>query len=372
MEDVTSPTDQSTSRECAPGSSNLCIAAATPATSAEWDATWRACSYSTYFHSRAWAELWSRYTHRATAPRPERIEFSDGRRAVLPISVRRTAAGGTEATLSPMGTFGGWLSTDELSAEHVALLVQSISNREGGLCWRWNPFASPVVEVAGASLRQGETSAIDLRDGPEAAFRRWRKGHRAAAKQAERCSVSVRCAESAADWEAYYRLYNLSLERWGDAATSRYERSLFQLLSAEGRANATLWIAERSGRPIAGAVCLYAPNHAVYWHGAADDAEFSARPVHRLIFEMSRAAAERGCQWLDLNPSGDLESVAHFKRGFGPQVLPAPVITKADPSAAARWRWRTTPVRAANWLRNVAKRAVGGDAPKHKRSRDAA
>ena len=55
-----------------------------PATAAEWDAVWTRCPYATYFHSREWAEVWSRYSRGKLAPAPLHVDFSDGERALLP------------------------------------------------------------------------------------------------------------------------------------------------------------------------------------------------------------------------------------------------------------------------------------------------
>lgn len=327
------------------------IVETSPVSDAAWDRTWSDCRYATFFHSRTWAEIWSSYTQGASRPAGESIEFSDGFRAVLPISARQTPAG-LELLSSPAGTFGGWISTDPLTDEHARWLTSRLADASGGCNWRMNPYADVAPEVVSAATRSGSTSAIDLAEGANAAFRGWSKGHRAAAKQAARLGVTVRAADRPEDWAKYYELYTLSLARWGEAATCRYERRLFDLLAAESNDRVTLWLAEHDGRIVAGAVCFYAPGHAVYWHGAADGEAFPLRPVHRLVFEMSRQAAERGCRWLDLNPSGDLEGVAHFKRGFGPTILSAPIVQRRPASAENHSTWSRLPFRAAAWAKS--------------------
>ncbi len=43
-------------------------------------------SYSTYFHSSEWAEIWSKYTKRKMGLAPFLVLFSDGKKALLPFS----------------------------------------------------------------------------------------------------------------------------------------------------------------------------------------------------------------------------------------------------------------------------------------------
>lgn len=56
----------------------------------EWEAIWRACDYATFFHSPYWAELWERFTGNRRRSAAERITFSDGRVAIVPLVMART------------------------------------------------------------------------------------------------------------------------------------------------------------------------------------------------------------------------------------------------------------------------------------------
>ena len=93
------------------------------ATNKEWDELWRESANSTYFHSREWAEIWSSYTNGRVQPAPRLVLFSDGAEALLPLSLERVAHGLAKRFLSsPAGTFGGWLSSERLGADHAHLL----------------------------------------------------------------------------------------------------------------------------------------------------------------------------------------------------------------------------------------------------------
>ena len=201
------------------------------ATNAEWDAIWSECEYSTYFHSREWAEIWQAYTDGNTRPDPRLVVFSDGKRALLPISRRTEEEGRVEAYLSsPAGTIGGWLSVDGMTIDHAKVLTRFLTRRFVPLVWRMNPYDALALKAAPRKLREDETRAIRLEDGFDTIYRRWTKGHRSAVRQAQRSGVTTKIATTIDEWHTYYALYEDSLRRWGEEATSRYSWKLFETI----------------------------------------------------------------------------------------------------------------------------------------------
>jgi CelD/BcsL family acetyltransferase involved in cellulose biosynthesis len=296
------------------------------ATRGEWEASFAACDYATYFQGPEWAEIWSEYQRGAVAPCGRVVEFVDGLRAVLPLSRSRPYKGLLASYMtSPAGTFGGWISPDPLRSEHARSLARMLRGLPE-ITWRVNPYDPNVgsVDVRGATV--DETHVVALPATFDDTFRRWSKGAKAAVKQSEREGVEVRTARSESDWRAYHDVYVDSLRRWGDHATSRYDWTLFAALARRPSERVRLWLAERQGSVIAGALCLYARRHVVYWHGAALDAHFKHRPVNLLMYESIRDACARGFAWFDFNPSGGHEGVSAFKRGFDTDVRSAHVI----------------------------------------------
>ena len=113
----------------------------------EWDSIWQGCEYSTYFHSREWAEIWNKYTNGKIQPKPFLITFSDGKKVLLPLSSQRILKGlARQYISSPAGTFGGWISQDELNINHGQLLVDYICRKLGSLIWRLNPYDKIVFQ----------------------------------------------------------------------------------------------------------------------------------------------------------------------------------------------------------------------------------
>lgn len=312
---------------------SVTLSAIRPASDAEWDRMWSECEYATFFQSRAWAGVWRNYTGGTIRPSPRLVTFSDGKVALLPLAYRRRLFGLARAYIfSQAETYGGWISRDGLDHEHAEAMVRYLTGL-GSLVWKLNPFDALCEAVGVDATEPDETLAIDLGSGFDAIHRDWSKGHRAAAKQAERSGVTVTTATTREHWRSYYELFEDSIRRWGDSAFSRYRFDLFDEMFRLASPAVRLWLAMYDGRAVAGAVCLYSKRHVVYWHGAAREEFFALRPVHRLMYAiLEDACADGDLRWFDFNPSGALDGVRSFKRSFGALPMPCPNVR-----VEARW-----------------------------------
>lgn len=297
------------------------------ATLAEWDNIWQNCDYSTYFHSREWAELWNVYSRNNIRPDPKLVTFADGKKALLPLSYRRSFKGFLKNYVSsPAGTFGGWISQDQLNETHADLLAKYMTKKLGNLVWRINPYDNIVVKDTLKVNKNDETHTLNLAGGFDTIYKKWTKGHRSASVKARKAGVSVRIASSVKDWNAYYKVYEDSLRRWGDKASSKYNWSLFNEMFRLNSPSIKLWLAVYKDVITSGSLCLYSKKNVVYWHGAALEEYFSLRPVNLLIYEAIKNACKEGYEWFDFNPSGGHEGVKSFKKSFGAQSLRSDVI----------------------------------------------
>lgn len=313
------------------------------ATSDEWDLIWRECEYATYFHSREWAEIWGAYSKGGMIPEPKLVSFSDGKKVLLPLTVQQSRRGfGKTYYSSPGGTYGGWLSSERLHEAHAALLVSVLGHMAGNLIWRSNPYDELVLQtVSKIKTEYDETDTLHLADDFESLLKAWTKGHVSAARKAQKAGVAgvkVLQAATLEEWYAYFQVYEDSLHRWGEKATSKYEWTLFEEMHRRKSPNIRLWLAVYQDNIIAGALCFYSSKHAVYWHGAALEEHFHLRPVNLLMFEAIKDACERGLMWFDFNPSGGHEGVRKFKRSFGTQALPCPVVRRVRLSNSVAYR----------------------------------
>ena len=316
------------------GKNSVSIKNVRPASLSEWDMIWNDCDFSTYFHSREWSEIWSKYTKRKMFPTPFLILFSDGKKALLPFSCLKKDGlspilmGTTRLYVSsPECTYGGWISADKLDNNHALLLSNLIIKKFNNLSWRLNPFDNTALDSGITISYEGETHAINLEKEFSAIASNMSKGHRSAVKQAIRSGVSVRLASSIEDWVSYYQVYKTSICRWGNRLLGdEYSWDLFQEIFMRNSPNVELWLSIYLDKVISGALCFHSKKHFVYWHGASMESYFNLRPVNLLLYEIIKKACEKKYTWFDFNPSGGLEGVRAFKERFGAQALSCPIV----------------------------------------------
>jgi len=313
----------------------VAIARVRAASDAEWDAAWLASDHGTWFHSRAWAEIWAEVRRNELLPAARIIEFSDGRSALLPLTEERT---GSERRFraSPAGTYGGWLAEEELGKVHAERLFSYLIDEVPGLSWRVCPWDALAAEMAAGQGEPESTRALRLDASFEEIERRWSNGPRWGVRRARREGLEVGIATDLADWRAYFALYQASLARWGERASSRYDWELFEAIRTRDAENARLWVARLGSEIVAGALVFYAPSHAAWWHGSAAAAHFGKRPMNLLLHEMIRDACEQDLAIFDFGPSHAHGGVEEFKSGYAADAFPCPMIRTSRPA----WRSR--------------------------------
>jgi lipid II:glycine glycyltransferase (peptidoglycan interpeptide bridge formation enzyme) len=306
----------------------LTISRVQPASSKEWDEIWLHCPYSTYFQSREWAEIWRLYTNNQQKPAPQQIDFSDNSQVIMPFSVFKRNKGLTRCYLSsPAGTYGGWLSTNSLQETHVKLLMDLIERKWKNLTWRLNPYDEVTIRSCSPQAKPDDTERLNLQIGFEQIMKNLSQGHRSAVNKALRSGIIVRTAQNLSEWESYFEIYQSSLQRWGERATSNYRWELFRHIYDMHSNWSKLWLACFNEKIIGGALCFYSPRIVIYWHGAALEAFFQHRPSNLLFVEIIRDACQNHLVWFDFNPSGGHSGVLEFKRRFGTHTAPSPVIS---------------------------------------------
>jgi hypothetical protein len=284
---------------------------------------------ATFFHSPLWHRL-------AAATWPERKDMSVGveidatARAVVPLMELERPIKGLfhEMESSWAGCYGGMISDAPLGppARRGAWKAVLRAHRIARLHMTGHPWLGAATLPEGVDLTQDVTHVVRLQDSgpPESRFS---EGHRRAIRAAGRAGVAVDVARSIEEYREYALVYDDALARWGDRATSRYPRELFEngwRLGREHPEHMELWVARHRDRIVAGAWIFTWNAHAVYWHGATRTDAMPLRPGHLLHARILRACAERGLAWYDFNPSGGHEGVARFKAGFGAEPRPVP------------------------------------------------
>jgi CelD/BcsL family acetyltransferase involved in cellulose biosynthesis len=334
--------------------SALRCSAATGIDEAEWlDAADR-CDYATFFHTPGWLNAFAR-TFPGTRVRTVRFEFEDGVVAFFPLLETARFLGTWRSYASTCaGCYGGWVSAGELGSAHVDSMVGRILRRHPNLTWRLNPFAQQWAAVEGHLSWRDTTEILDLQDFPDenALLYNYRHNVRKQIHKAERAGLRLEEATEWTDWERYYGIYQLLLEKWGKEATSAYPLDLFRALRETPGQRVRLWIVRDGERLAGGNLNFYHGPHCVEWHAAFDPSYFNSGirdyAVHRIIMD----ARARGCRIYDFNPSGGHEGTRRFKQTFGTRSLATDVIERRS------GLYRSTSLRRA--YRKIRTDLVGG------------
>ena len=306
------------------------------ATENEWYHVCKESPIATYFHTPRWAMVFKQYIYRTCRVSPQKISFNDGVEVLVPLVKTFRLHGVLRNNhLSPLSTYGGWLSVTRLSDEHIDCLVSFLySLRE--FVWRENPFDATLVNRELSFAHDDFTMVIDLRKGEDHIYRQTTHAHRKAIKKAHREGVSIRKATKIEEWHEYFAIYQKSLERWRKAGREKktrviYTWELFRGILETKTKNEDLWIGTIGDKIVAGIVCFYWNHHVVTWHGAALHEYFSQRPNNLLYWEIILDACKKGYWWFDFNPSGGYRGVVDFKAQFGAKPLRARLIEKRSP-----------------------------------------
>ncbi len=297
----------------------LTITSYQPATFEEWNAHYQHCPYATFFHSSDWMKLWHAFNPQHQID-TRHIVFSDGKTLIVPLTFVKLYKGLIKKySSSTAGTYGGWISKDELTAAHINLLMQWMQKTMEDIMVRVSPYA-PLHGFDQFAIREEHTMAIDLSEGFEAVKKGFNRGNKSSINKAINHGVIVKRTNDLADWKAYFDVYQKSLKRWGDTTTSNYKWALFETIWEQQLDTTQLWVAQLDGAIIGGGLYVMSQHHVIYWHGASDHDHYDIRPINLLMHDVIQYSCEQGYQWFDFNPSGQHEGVDRFKRSFGAEA----------------------------------------------------
>ena len=279
------------------------------------------CEYATFFHTPTWAKILEEtYPHYRIATKL--FIFNDGTRVILPLMKSRWHKRVSHSyTSMPFGLYGGIASDSEVDDQKNEEIFRYIS--------KLNVFIN--VEIVGNPYNNYElpdkyqtrdyfTQILTLEKGFEAIWNDYKHSVRKQIKKAERNGVYVKLADNLEEYEEYFRIYQMALERWGKEAKSGYEFVLFENMHKLGRANVRLWLVYcRDGKMVGGTLAFYHNWHSVEWHAAFDSDYFKFGTRNFLVNEIIKDAIQNRYRVYDFNPSGGHEGVVEFKKSFGAQ-----------------------------------------------------
>lgn len=286
----------------------------------EWIAFDAAHPAPTFFARPPWA-LALADANPSMTPAPLRVRLRSGERIVLP--TMRTSGGPLrwrEHCGFPLGAYTCFLREDgslaeQSQCEEVLAHVARFADAATLVPWPLGPVPHSNDGVL------HETAVVDLGEGIDAALAGVAGIFRRMAGQAER--RGVRCAPSrdAGAVDEYYRLLELSAQRWGIGKPT-ISKQLLHALVERGGNDVEIWFAHAEGQTIGGGVVFYGAQEFFFWSAAMDARFGRLRPSNALNFALLRAAAARGMKHYNLGSSEGLPGVAKFKDNLGARDIP--------------------------------------------------
>jgi lipid II:glycine glycyltransferase (peptidoglycan interpeptide bridge formation enzyme) len=283
-----------------------------------WDELVKKSLESTFFHTCLWHDIVAQ-TYRDYSIASRGFEFDDGSRAIFPLI--QTKGGGMlkgkgRLKSSVFGGYGGIIAERSLSEPEQHAIYAHLLSLKASISVDGNPFSTYSIPET-FTLKKDFTHVFLLNTTEEDLYKRLSRGAKSNLNQAQKKGVSIRTARSEQDVSAYFGIYQNTLKRWGEATLFTYPEELFQHLFRRGGAAAKLWLAEKDGSIIAGAI-IFCWNRVVsYWHGASLKDYFDCYPNNLLHMEIIKDALQKGYSYYDFGPSGGQQGVVRFKQSFG-------------------------------------------------------
>jgi GNAT acetyltransferase-like protein len=307
-----------------------------PAPRAEWERIFESDADAVATQSPQWLDCLR--SARGYADASRLYELSDGRRLVLPLAAR--LRGGVRITEEswPYGWGYGGLLADGggVTESDVAVVLADLARRPVVRvaitpmplqAARWAAVAPPRAHRVPYTTR-----VLDLLDGFDAVWKRYRQTARRWTRKAERLGVDVRPVSGADSFDAlaaFADMYRRSVDRWAEQRGQplRIARLLAERRDVPGQVAAAiagmgrrcvLWSATLNGEPLAVNVVLRGATQDMWWVGTMDtEAARSTGATYLLQTRMAEDACTRGVRHLHLGESDPGSGVDDFKAGFG-------------------------------------------------------
>ena len=295
----------------------------------EWLSVCKECSYSTFFHTPYWVELFQKWSGGKISPCTKKVVFSDGKIAVLPL-VQKSIFVNKVYLSMPASTYGGWVSPDILDEEHVTAIIKYLNVYKDFII-RENPY-SPFPDSIGLNdITEDFTQVIELQGGYESVCKNAHSCHRKAVRNAVKSGLKILEAQDLKEYEIFGELYTNSITRWknrgifkGVNYTVENYRDIYNIEACYRK----LFLAFHESTPIAGLLCFYWKKHVVAWHAAGLEKYFHLRPNNLLYDFALKDASLGGYEVFDLNPCSGLGGVEKFKEYLGAKKLRSRLVNR--------------------------------------------
>lgn len=290
-----------------------------------WQEIVEKSSESTFFQAPHWHEIIVK-TFQDYSIATKGFIFDDGSKAVFPLMKTRSSGflrSRVRLRSSAFRGYGGILSERPLLRHHQDQIYSHLMTQKASIFVDCNPFSQYKLPSV-FKKKKSFTQVFMLDRSIDEVCRALNRGAKSNLKQAQKKGVTVRTASSEHDIAVYFSMYQDAIKRWGAAAIYIFPEELFynifKILKKAGD-EVKLWLAEKDGTIIAGAVVFYCNQIVSYWHGASLQQYFNCYPNNLLHVEIIKDAITRQYRYYDLGKSGGQEGVVKFKKSLGAKEL---------------------------------------------------
>lgn len=292
----------------------------------EWMNIWLNCPWATFFESPEWSYCWENAYGNAYRAAPLLFVFNDGSKAIIPgTRGKRLLPGIQIRESSPGGTYGGPISTHNLTEKHFLLLVEKLGKVSPNISFRSNPYFFNKFSVP-QTMDHDFTQAVRLpKEKDELVLQLKKKRVIRHAERARMNGFYIKMEDESAV-EKLYEIYHNAQQRWRQTAIV-YTTSFFRELISSKYVD--LWgCYDKSRQLVGGGIVVMSQGHVVSWFRVmrTDVLKYHVSELyHTELFWHYRSL---GYSWFDLNPSGGNKGVEQFKDKYNPEKLMSPVLNQ--------------------------------------------
>lgn len=285
----------------------------------EWNSVWNDCEWSTFYESVDWFKTWDHFIPVRSHYEAFKYEFSDGVSCIIPHFTRKVMRGLRDVVeISPGGLYGGPLSTQKLSADHLELVFAYLSGKFSNLEFHQNPYINVNITKPNRISHDFTQTLNLLLDDIQSkkAFNRYKVAYNA--RLAFKNGLQIRLANN--DFISNFNsIYTNAKSRWKES-TSTYNLAFFRSLLESDKTD--FWgIFDNNEDFIGGGIMCKGIRCVSSWLAIMDENHLHKRPYEYYYHYLFWHYKSEGYHWLDLNPSNDNSGVIDFKSKFSPVVL---------------------------------------------------
>lgn len=278
---------------------------------AEWDEFVTAAPQGSIFQLSAWA----RVVKRVLGHRQYQIIARRGGRVtgVFPISYVRNPILGNCLVSSPLAVYGGICAADEESY-HALLRAGSDLARDLGVGYleMRNRIEAFPSNLPGRDLYV--TFTQDLTPGADALLKALPRDTRYAARKGQKAGLTW--CEDLTEAE-FYEIYAHSVHRLG---TPVFSKKLFTALGQEFGKQVRIFGVRKSGKPIAGVLCLYFRDQVLPYYGGSLSEYYRDSPNNFMYWSLIAQSCAEGVKVFDFGRSKRGTGSFEFKSAWSMQV----------------------------------------------------